>query len=492
MYGSPPQLLRALADNDFSGQDEQAIREQWIYPLLMLLGYGVGTPNHVDIPFKVAAPVRAFGSKRWEIDYRPTVYGVGLWIIEAKAPDEDLFSDRHLGQAWGYATHPRVDVPLMVLANGVRLCVFDVTQERWEDPVLDIAQPDLPQRFAELEASLGARQVAEFVRRRQLRHLRQALAVELDDEALDRTIEDVRAIVEEARPEVEARRRAVTSDAWAEYFQREERWGAEVGVWGIAFSSNGAVAVTGGQIADCAQLIAERDPSERSAAFDEMLSVARIGQTIRQTFPLRVLRLGVALRSVGLEGCDQVARETAEGLVREAANGLQDDPTAAAAHEFERVIAAVLARLVLVRGTAEAKAAVRKARETLDVARFLRASVLEGLSAEAMLNTTVALAFRQIWTRFEPWTAEALTAASEAARKLLTELPAASDVRIGQINNANYETHLTHDPLRPGTRNVVNHVAHPQIRNHDEGPEAEPQRAFARELLGIYLPEAPK
>ena len=83
MFVSPPHLLRALAANDFSGQDEQSIREQWIYPLLMLLGYGPGTPHPIDIPFKVAAPVRAFGSRRWEIDYRPTVYGVGLWIIEA-------------------------------------------------------------------------------------------------------------------------------------------------------------------------------------------------------------------------------------------------------------------------------------------------------------------------------------------------------------------------------------------------------------------------
>jgi hypothetical protein len=51
--GSPKRVLEALAGYDFTGQDEQAIREQWIYPLLTLLGYGLGTPNPVDIPFKV-------------------------------------------------------------------------------------------------------------------------------------------------------------------------------------------------------------------------------------------------------------------------------------------------------------------------------------------------------------------------------------------------------------------------------------------------------
>ena len=376
----------------------------------------------------------------------------------------------------------------MVMANGVRLCVFDLTQEHWEEPVCDIAQADLPQRFAELEAILGARQVAEFVRRRQLRHLRQALSAQLDDEALDQTIEDVRAIVEEARPEVEARRNAVRREAWAEWLDREERWGAEVGVWGIAFAANGAGVVTGGQISDCARLIAEREPTDRAAAFDEMISVARIGDTTRQTFPLRVLRLGVALRCVAIEGCDPVARETAERLVSEAANGLRDDPTAAAAHEFERVMPALLARLVLLRGTSAAEAAVESARETFDVERFLRATVLEGLSAEAMLNTSVALAFRQIWTTFEPWAADALTAAARRARGVLGELPAAQDVRIGHVNNANYETHLTHDPLAPGTRNVVAQVAEPEIPTSDPGPESDAQRDFAKQLLAAYFP----
>lgn len=75
-----------------------------------------------------------------EIDYRPTVHGVGLWIIEAKRPDEDLFSELHLGQAWSYATHPRVDVPFMVLANGIRLGVFDLGEDEWDKPILDIQQ----------------------------------------------------------------------------------------------------------------------------------------------------------------------------------------------------------------------------------------------------------------------------------------------------------------------------------------------------------------
>jgi hypothetical protein len=490
-FGSFDQLLRALADHDFSGQDEQAIREQWIYPLLMLLGYGVGTFNGVDIPFKVdlAAPVRALGSKRWEIDYRPTVHGVGLWIIEAKRPDENLFSEQHIGQAWGYATHPKVDVPFMVLANGVRLCVFDLTQDEWDKPLLDIQQSELPERFGRLEAMLGARQVAEFVRRHQLRHLRRALAAQLDDEALDQTLHDVQAIVDEARPQVNANRAAVSSEAWAEFFRRQQQSAKQIGISGLAFAANGPNMMLDGDLARCAEMVLECPPDQRVAALEEMLSVARVGATLRQTLSLRLLRLGVVLRCVGYDGCDEIARQTAEEIVRDAAERFPSDPVSAAGHDFERVLAAFLARLLLVGQTDAAKAAVEKARRTFDVERFLRDSVLEGLSAEAMLGQGVALLFRQVWTSFEPWTVEAISACDRTLQGALTELPPARDVRIGQVGNANFEMHLQFDPLRPGTRNVLLDLANPVVISSDDPPQRAVQQAFCVELLKRYLPE---
>ena len=488
IFGSPRQLLEALARFDFSGRDEQAIREQWIYPLLQLLGYGLGTPNQIDIPFKVdlASPVRALGSRRWEIDYRPTVHGQGLWIIEAKRPDADLFSEMHLGQAWGYATHPRVDVPFMVLANGARLGVFDLGEDEWDLPILDIQQSELPARFPELEAILGARQVAGVSRRRQLRHLRRALAAQLDEEALEQTVRDVQAIADELRPELRAKQAAVTSEAWSELFQRWADGDAEAGVWGIALAANGANTVVGGQIFTCARLVRERDPSARASAFDEMLSVARVKDSLRQTWSLRILRLAVALRCVGLEGCDEMARSTALELARDAAERFPADPAAEAAHDFERVLPAFLARLALRHGTEAAREAVERARRTFDIERFLRAAVLDGLTAEAMIGQTVELTFRQIWISFEPWTAGALQQAEKAMRELLPMMPLQSDVRIGQVNNANFQTPAEHDPLLPGTRKVLAQVANPGFPNPDD-PITPEQQSFASSLLTQYF-----
>jgi hypothetical protein len=113
------ETLTALAAFDFAGHDEQSIRDQWISPLLLELGYGLGTANVMrPATLELSPPLRALGSTRWKIDYAPTVLGVGMFIVEAKHPSEDPFADEHLGQAWCYATDPRVAVPLIVMTNG--------------------------------------------------------------------------------------------------------------------------------------------------------------------------------------------------------------------------------------------------------------------------------------------------------------------------------------------------------------------------------------
>jgi hypothetical protein len=413
-----------------------------------------------------------------------SVYGSS----KPKRPDADLFSEQHIGQAWSYATHPRIDVPFMVLANGTRFGVFDLGEDEWDTPILHIQQDELAARFASLEAVLGARQIASAARRRQLRHLRRALAAQLDDQALDQTLRDVQTIVDDLRPEIRRKQAAVTSEAWAEQFERWEAGDRQAGVWGIAFAANGVRGPVGAEILTCAELIREREPEHRADAFDEMLAVARVGDTARQTWSLQVLRLSVALRCVGVDGCDSIARETALGLVRDAAERYPGDPVAAAAYELWRVLPAFLARLVLVYQADSATEQVERARATFDVERFLRDQVLAGLNEEAMLGQTIDLLFRQVWTGFAPWTVEALQAAAQTCWELLTTMPQSGRVTIGQVNNANFETPLESDPLVPITRNVLLQVADPSSRTARD-PISPSQVAFADELIGRFFGE---
>ncbi|HXN61165.1 MAG TPA: hypothetical protein VN886_12010, partial [Acidimicrobiales bacterium] len=206
--------LRELSNYQFEGKNEQAVREEWIFPLLLHLGYGPTTLNAVTFgdQLKLRRPLWKLGSKRIEIDYRPSVLGHELWIIEAKAPGA-VDVDEHLAQAWSYATHPEVNVPLVVLADGTHFALYDITAIEWDEAVLDIPATDIESRFAEIFEVLGARTVATAVRHRLLNRLRTALDAELDLGALDDTVSRTKEIVTQVRPSVLENRRRVTDEA---------------------------------------------------------------------------------------------------------------------------------------------------------------------------------------------------------------------------------------------------------------------------------------
>jgi hypothetical protein len=124
----------------------------------------------------------------------------------------------------------------------------------------------------------------------------------------------------------------------------------------------------------------------------------------------------------------------------------------------------------------------------MDVERFLREDVLHGLSAAAMLDRTVELRFRLIWTAQEPWTADALVDLSERLRAAHAELVPPPDIRIGQIANKNYEMHLLTDPLGPGVANVIADVVDRRYPLEVDDDLAVVQRRHAADLLHGRFP----
>jgi hypothetical protein len=63
--------LRDLSRYRIQGKSEQAIREEWIFPLLLHLGYGPATLNEVlfEEELKLGQPVRMIGSIKFKVDY---------------------------------------------------------------------------------------------------------------------------------------------------------------------------------------------------------------------------------------------------------------------------------------------------------------------------------------------------------------------------------------------------------------------------------------
>jgi Type I restriction enzyme R protein N terminus (HSDR_N) len=414
--------LAALASYRFEGRNEAAVREDWIRPLLDHLGYGIESLNEIQYETSVVLrePIRLLGSHRFRVDYLPTVLHRGLWLIEAKAPAEGSDWTRHLGQAWSYATHPEVNVPLMALADGSRVAVYDVTRTDWDVPVVDIPTPDLDARFSELIEVLGARSVSEFVRRRHLDRLRIALRAEIDPAVLDETVAEVRAIVEESRPVVAENRRLIRRHQMELDESELLRIDKSSGIWGIAQHYNGPLGLSAADIERAVRAVLYESPEGRPREFESFFEAAKhpSDQSLRAWWSLRSLRLAVALRVRHEEGCSDFAEEAIRTSVRDHLLGFPADPISRAAHDLERPLPVVLAKLISGPEFVDLPAIERLAQDTFDEERLIRRPV----TAPILAQSHVVMGARRIWNSLD-WDADSLSESAGIFRQLSEALP---------------------------------------------------------------------
>lgn len=148
-----------LDDPEFK---EDSVRELIIAPMMTKLGYlptgnprvirsktlkhpfiRVGTRNH---------PVKTIPDYSFVIDERT------LFILDAKAPIEDILNPEHVQQAYSYAIHPEVRCEEFGLCNGKELVIFSVAQET---PLLRISFEQYESDWSEIEKFLMPRYLRE-------------------------------------------------------------------------------------------------------------------------------------------------------------------------------------------------------------------------------------------------------------------------------------------------------------------------------------------
>lgn len=476
--------LRLLASYSFESRNEEDIRAEWIEPLLRLLGYGLGTRHRVirELPLRLQPPTRMVASTRIDVDYIPTVFNRRLWIMEAKRPTDDLFSDAHLGQAWSYATDPRIDVPTMVLCDGQRFGIFDLTAVSWDEPRLDVRNPELPERFEEIVEIIGAAHIAETQRVRQLRHLRRALEAQLDLRALDRTLEDVRIMVEEVRPTVQERRNEIESEARRETATKGQAAIDAVGIWGHAQHFNGPPGAFGwGDIDHAVQLIRSTAPIVRAREFDqfEAATTPRGQSDTRMWFPLRVMRLAVAIQLIDDEACGERCRETAVQAAAHHASGFASDPLLAAAYRLQRALGPLGYRIAAGLGSVFDKQA-QQLLETLEMEEWLRTNGMIGVTSDAAYDRVARLAPLAVVANLHPWTPESVSEHTVAAERLVHVLPTPSQYdHLQQAHDPWLNSWIDGDPVRHLTTAVLKELA--------ARKEPASQSAFAESLLHDFF-----
>ena len=117
---------------DDPGFQEDSVREEIIVPLLKGLGYGIERPYKIVRSKKLLHPFVSIGSATKKIylvpDYLLEVHDKNAWILEAKAPTEDILNTKHVEQAYSYAMHSEVRAPYFALCNGRLLVLYHVSK----------------------------------------------------------------------------------------------------------------------------------------------------------------------------------------------------------------------------------------------------------------------------------------------------------------------------------------------------------------------------
>lgn len=210
--------LRRLAELDMRTWNESDVREDFIAPLLRLLGYQKQSDYDINREGShlLARPFFYVGRKRIDIDYALVVRRRSFWIIEAKSTANPALDEQALFQAHFYAIHPEVSARFFVVTNGLDTAIYDVrTIDDAYAPILRFGQRDLPDMFPELKRLVGAAEIRTVLRDRLLSDMREVLGTEVRIEVVESFESHVRALVREIRPLVHENWRKVFSDKHA-------------------------------------------------------------------------------------------------------------------------------------------------------------------------------------------------------------------------------------------------------------------------------------
>lgn len=447
--------LTSLSRYRFAGKNEQAIREEWIRPLLEHLGYSIDTLNDVRYEEYLALrnPRRRVGSQSVIVDYVPTIHGHGLWIVEAKSHEARGSWDDAISQAWLYATHPEIDVPFMAIADGTRIAAYDVTLADWDQPLVDIQAGELLHQFGRLVEVLGAANVAAHVRTRQLRHLGSAMRAELDPIRLDETVDAVRELAHDARSSVIDNRRRVLQDRFERENNDRDDLARSYGVFGIAGLHNQPVPDNLKDAERAAQYVESLPVDLRERELDGFVEAATPNHgsaeadledppAPRMFWMLRIIALATHLRLRKTAGCGPRSEEVARAAIRDHLLKFPDDPIARAAHRLERVLPPFALRMTLSLDEIDIPANASSMMQPFGDEKRLRA----GIDGDALLIRTVSIACRRAFAGLD-WTEAELNQAAEALERLVPKIGYRTDSARGQAGDPFMQFYLDVDHL---------------------------------------------
>jgi 16S rRNA G966 N2-methylase RsmD len=122
-----------IDDPDFH---EDSVREELILPILKYSHYSATGRSRIIRSKSIHHPFVQIGTSKRNIriipDYLLEVNGKFKWVLDAKAPGEEILSGENREQVYFYAIHPEIRVNYYALCNGREFVVFNISRDQPE------------------------------------------------------------------------------------------------------------------------------------------------------------------------------------------------------------------------------------------------------------------------------------------------------------------------------------------------------------------------
>lgn len=153
--------MSIFSDFDFTLLDspdfkEDSVREELILPMLKELGYASHGENKIIRSKTVKHPFVQTGTGKQQLtsipDYLFEVGGKYAWVLDAKAPNEEIKTGKNVEQTYFYAIHPEIRVDFYALCNGKEFILFHISQS---EAVLYFSLSEIEKHWHDLEKFLS-------------------------------------------------------------------------------------------------------------------------------------------------------------------------------------------------------------------------------------------------------------------------------------------------------------------------------------------------
>lgn len=143
--------FKRLTSPDFK---EDSVREELILPMVQQLGY---QSNQIIRSKTLKHPYIKIGSKKRPVnivpDYLFKVEESYAWVLDAKAPNEEIKHGDNVEQVYSYATHPEVRTKFFALCNGWGFALY--RQDATSEPILYFELADIAKYWEQLTILLS-------------------------------------------------------------------------------------------------------------------------------------------------------------------------------------------------------------------------------------------------------------------------------------------------------------------------------------------------